>query len=186
MDENTCLPIGSEAPTQTSNDLPRALTEFGQQAEVSPSRWPVVGVAINQSAIALLRLFGRRLLNLNGGNPIRLRRINRDDSKLPVRVARSNGYCGLFSRRSGNHPAVDQYGHAETRAGIARIGLFDFLFGCSLTSGTRALGTGFALNEVQATVPRGTRDIDGIGFHDAAFFSGSALGLLAHDVRDFP
>jgi hypothetical protein len=27
VDENTCLPI---APTQTSNDLPRALTELGQ------------------------------------------------------------------------------------------------------------------------------------------------------------
>ena len=100
MDENTCLPTGSEAPTQTSNDLPRALTEFGQQAEVNPSRRPVLGVAINQFAIALLRL-GRRLLNLNGGDPIRLRRINRDDSKIPVRIARSNGYCGLFSRGSG-------------------------------------------------------------------------------------
>ena len=33
------------APTQTSNDLPRALTEFGQQAEVIPAaglylEWP--------------------------------------------------------------------------------------------------------------------------------------------------
>jgi len=52
VDENTCLLIGSEAPTQTSNDLPRALTEFGQQADVSPSRRPVLKVAINQSAIA--------------------------------------------------------------------------------------------------------------------------------------
>src|SRR5208282_6311123 len=70
--ENTCLPIGSEAPTQTSNDLPRALTEFGQQAEVSPNRRPVLGVAINQSAIALLRLFGRRLLKLDGENLVGL------------------------------------------------------------------------------------------------------------------
>ena len=30
MDENDCLPI---APTRISNDLPRALTEFGQQGE---------------------------------------------------------------------------------------------------------------------------------------------------------
>src|ERR1039457_3190848 len=171
-------------PTPTSNDLPRAVTEFGQHAEVSPSRWPVVGVAINQSAIALLRLFGRRLLNLHGGNPIRLRRINRDDSEMPVRVARSNGYPGLFSRRSGNDLAVHQYGHPEPRAGIARVDLFDFLFGGSLATGARALGAGFALNEVQATVPRGTWHIDGIGFHDAALFSGSALGLLAHHTRD--
>src|SRR5208282_5835630 len=86
-------------PSHTSNDLPRALTEFGQQAGVSPSRWPVVGVVINQCAIALLRLFGRSLLNLNGGDPICLRRINRNDSNIPVRIARSNGYRGLFSRR---------------------------------------------------------------------------------------
>jgi hypothetical protein len=134
--------------------------------------------------VVSFRLVGRRLLDLNGGDPIRLRRINRDDSKLPVRVARSNGYSGLFSRRSGNRFAIDQYGHAETRAGIRRIGLFDFLFGRSLTSGTRSLGTGFALNEVQATVPRAPRDIDGIGFHDATLFSGSVLGFLAHDMRD--
>src|SRR6185312_13824435 len=120
-----------------------------------------------------------------GGDLIRLGGINRDDSKLPVRVARSNGYGGLFSRGSGNHPAVNQYSHAETRVGIARIGLFDLLFSCSLTGGTRALGSGFALNHVQATVPRGTRDVDGIGFHDVTLFSGSALGLLAHDARDF-
>jgi hypothetical protein len=124
------------------------------------------------------------LLNLNGGNPIRLRRINRDYAKAAVRVARSNGYRGLFSRRFGNNLAVDQYGHPETRAGIARVDLLDVLFGCSLASGTRALGTGFALNEVQATVPRGTWHIDGIGIHDAALFSGSALGLLAHHTRD--
>jgi hypothetical protein len=74
VDENTCLPIGSEAQTQTSNDLPRALTESGQQAEVSPSGWPVLGVAINQSAMALLRLFGRRLLNLDSENLVRPRR----------------------------------------------------------------------------------------------------------------
>ena len=73
----------------------------------------------------------------------------------------------------------------KTRAGIARIYLFHLLFGCLLTSGTRTPGAGFTLNEVEATVPRVTRDIDGIGFHDAAFFSGSALGVLAHDVRDF-
>ncbi len=60
------------------------------------------------SAIPLLRLFGRRLLSLNGGDLIRLRRINRDYAKAAVRIARSNGYCGLFSRRCGNHPAVDQ------------------------------------------------------------------------------
>jgi len=74
VDENTCLPIGSEAQTRTSNDLPRALTEFGQQAQVSSSRWPVLGVAINQSAIAALTLFGRRLLNLDGENLAGLRR----------------------------------------------------------------------------------------------------------------
>ena len=45
-------------------------------------------------------------------------------------------------------------------------------------------GAGCALNKVQATVPRSTWDIDGIGFHDAALFSGSALGLLAHHTRD--
>src|SRR5579871_4139741 len=112
------------------------------------------------TAIGLLGLFSRRLLNLNGGNPIRLRRIHRDDSKLPVRVARLNGYCGLFSRRSRNHPALDQDGHAETGTAIALIDLFDSLFGCSLTSGTRVLGTGFALNEMQSTVRRRTRDIN--------------------------
>lgn len=34
--------------------------------------------------IAFLRAFGGRLLNLNGGNPIRLCCINRDDSKIRV------------------------------------------------------------------------------------------------------
>src|SRR5271169_2918279 len=53
VDENNCLPI---SPTEPSNDLPRALTECGQQSEVGTSRWPAVGVAINQSAIDLLRL----------------------------------------------------------------------------------------------------------------------------------
>src|SRR5580700_8504411 len=139
---------------------------------------------MSQSAIALLWLFGRRLLNVNSGNPIRLRRINRDDSKLSVRVTRSNGYRGLFSRRSRNHPALDQYRHAEIQAGISRIGLFDSLFGCLLTSGTRVLGAGFALNEMQATVPLGPWDIDGMGFHEATFFSSGALRFLAHDVRD--
>ena len=90
MDENTCLPIGSEAPTQTSNDLPRALTEFGQQAEVSPSRRSLLGVAINQSAIALLRLFGRRLLKLDGENLVGLRRINFHHFRIPVQVAEAN------------------------------------------------------------------------------------------------
>ena len=90
MDENTCLPTGSEAPAQTSNDLPRALTEFGQQAEVSPSRWPVLGVAINQSAIALLPLFGRRLLKLDGEDLVGLRRINSRHFKIPVQVAKAD------------------------------------------------------------------------------------------------
>jgi len=98
VDENTCLPIGSEAPTQTSNDLPRALTEFGQQAEVSPSRWPVPGVAINQSAIALLRLLGRRLLELDGENLVGLRRINFQHFNIPVQVAEENRSCGLGNR----------------------------------------------------------------------------------------
>ena len=160
--------------TQTSDDLPRALTEFGQQAEVSLGRQPVLGVAINQPAIALLRLFGGRLLNLNGGNPIRLRRIDRDYAKAAVRVARTNGYRGLFSRRRGHHLIVDQYRHAKTCAGVAGIGLFHCLFGCSLTCGTRALGAGCALNGVQVAVPGGPRDIDGIGFYAVALFSGSA------------
>ena len=107
MDENTCLAIGSEAPTQTSVDLPRALTESGQLAEVGPIRWPVLGVAINQSAIAPLPIFGRRLLDLNGAEPIRFRHIDRDDSGAPVGVARSNRYCGLFSRRPWNRLAVN-------------------------------------------------------------------------------
>ena len=80
--------------------------------------------------MALLRLLGRRLLNLHGKNPVRLRRINRNYAKVVVRIARSNGYDrGLFSRRFGNDLAVDQRGHSETRGGIARIDLFDFLFG---------------------------------------------------------
>jgi hypothetical protein len=134
--------LDRKPPTQTSNDLPRALTEFGQQAEVNPRRRLVLGLAKNQSALALLRLFGRRLLKLNGGNPIRLCRLNRDHSKIPVRVALSNDYCGLFSRRSGNHPAVDQYGHAETRAGIAGINLIHLLLRDLLSSCTGAMSTG--------------------------------------------
>ena len=72
----------------------------------------------------------------------------------------------------------------RSEPGSPGFDLFDFFFGGSLTGGTRAPGTGFAFNEVQSTVPRGTRNIDGIGFHDAAFFSGSALRLLAHHTRD--
>jgi len=33
VDENTCLTMDWKLPTWTSNDLPRAVTEFGQQAE---------------------------------------------------------------------------------------------------------------------------------------------------------
>ena len=75
------------------NDLLRAPTEFGQQAHMVLSAGLYLEWDMSQSAIALLRLFCRRLLNLNGGNPIRLRRINRDDSKIPIQVARTNGYC---------------------------------------------------------------------------------------------
>ena len=64
--------------------------------------------------VDLFRLLGGRLLDLNSGNPIGLRRINSDNSKITVRVARSNGYRGLFSRRSRNRPAIDDYRHAET------------------------------------------------------------------------
>src|SRR5208337_3838400 len=54
--------LDRKLPKQTSNDLPRALTEFGQQAEVNPSRRLVLGLAKNRSALALLWLFGRRML----------------------------------------------------------------------------------------------------------------------------
>ena len=77
----------------------------------------------------LFRLLGGRLLNLNGGNPIRLRRINRDYVKAAVRVARANGYRGLFSRRRGHHLIVDHDRHAKACAGVAGIGLFHRLFG---------------------------------------------------------
>ncbi len=100
-------------PTQTSNDLPRALTEFGQQAEVSPSHRPVLGVAINQSAIALLGFFGRCLLKLDGENLVGLRRINFHHFRIPVQVAEANCSCGLKSRRGGLHGVIDQHIGAE-------------------------------------------------------------------------
>src|SRR5260370_28831615 len=163
--------------------MPRALTEFEEQNKLYCSRladtWRCRSMNVD-----LFPLLGGRLLNLNGGNPIRLRRIDRDYAEAAVRVAHSNGYCGLFTRGSGDYPAIDQYGHAETAARIAWIGLFHFLFGCSLTPGTRALGAGFTLNEVQAAVPGRPRDIDGKGFHAAALFSGSALGFLGHCTMD--
>src|SRR5208283_5390775 len=111
--------LDRKLPTQSSNDLPRALTEFGQQAEVSPSRRPVLGVAINQSAIALLRLFGRRLLKLDGENLVGLRRINFHHSKIPVQVAEANCSRGLKSGRAGLHRVIDQHIRAEAGAGLA-------------------------------------------------------------------
>src|SRR5208283_5452228 len=98
--------LDRKLPTQTSNDLPRALTEFGQQAEVTRSRQRVLGVAINQSAIAWSRLFRRRLLNLDGENLVVLRRINFHHSKISVQVTEANCSCGLKSGKVGNHPAV--------------------------------------------------------------------------------
>ena len=90
MDENTCLPVGSKAPTQTSNDLPRALTEFGQQAEAVPTtdlylEWSTINLRS-----LLLRLFGMRLLNLNGKDLVGLRRINSRHFKIPVQVAKAD------------------------------------------------------------------------------------------------
>src|ERR1700746_2553284 len=105
--------------------LPKGTDRIRAASRYCPSCRPVLGVAMNQSAVASLRLFGGCLLNLNGGDLIRTRRPNRDNCKGPVHVARSNGHCGLLPGRPGNHPAVDQYGYAEPRAGIARIGLFD-------------------------------------------------------------
>src|ERR1700745_52782 len=47
-----------------------------------------------------------------------------------------------------------------------------------------APGAGFALHKMQAAVARSTRDVDGIGRHDRALFSGSSFRLLAHHTRD--
>ena len=72
-------------------------------------------------SVVLFRLFGGRLLNMNGGNPIRFRRINGDYAKTSVQIAPSNGYSGLFSRGAGLHLVVNQYRYAKTCSGIAGI-----------------------------------------------------------------
>ncbi len=94
--ETTRDQLDSESPRQALRDMPRALTEFGQQINAFPGRLAAL-VQYTSMSVDLFQLLGGRLLNLNSWNPIRLRRINRDNSKVAVRVARSNRYRGLFS-----------------------------------------------------------------------------------------
>jgi len=77
----------------------------------------------------LFRLGGGRLLNMNGGNAIRVSGVDRDDLKPVVRVPSLNGHRGLLSRGRGHHLIVDQYRYAKACAGVARIGLFHCLLG---------------------------------------------------------
>src|ERR1019366_2726128 len=48
-----------------------------------------------------------------------------------------------------------------------------------------ALGGGCALNQVEAAVPDGPWNTDGIGFHCVALFSKSSCRFVAHGTRHF-
>ena len=89
--------------------MPRALTEFGQQINACPGRF-AAAVAIHIDDLVLSLLLGGRLLNLNGEDPIRLRRLNRDYSKTPAPTAHLNRSRRLRSGGTWPYGIVGQYG----------------------------------------------------------------------------